>query len=222
MKNNTSFTLGIYFSMLILFSGCEKEPEIVIDVDGNEYSTVTIGTQVWMAENLKTTKFNDGTDIPFITSNTIWAGLTTPGYCYYDNSWGNGLIYGALYNWYTVNTGKLCPTGWHVPTNEEWTTLITYLGSDTLVGGKLKETGTAFWLSPNRGATNETGFSALGGGYRSSSGPFNAIKTSGLFWSSSEYIWDLVTFIGLYRITSNTLKSHADKPAGMSIRCIRD
>lgn len=222
MKNNTSFTFGIYFSMLILFSGCEKEPEIVIDVDGNEYSTVTIGTQVWMAENLKTTKLNDGTDVPNVTSNTEWAGLSTPGYCYYDYSWSNALTYGALYNWHTINTSKLCPTGWHVPTDEEWTTLITYLGGDTLVGGKLKETGTAFWLSPNRGATNETGFSARGGGSRSSSGSYMGIKESAVFWSSTEYSERSAIYFGLYRITSNPLKIYGDKSFGRSVRCVRD
>ena len=130
--------ISIIFSFLLSFFSCEKEPEIVTNIEGNVYKTVTIGSQVWMSENLKTTKLNDGTDIPSVTSNTEWAELSTPGYCYYDNSWSNALIYGALYNWHTVNTGKLCPTGWHVPTDEEWTTLITYLGGDTLVGGKLK------------------------------------------------------------------------------------
>ncbi|HOD55671.1 MAG TPA: fibrobacter succinogenes major paralogous domain-containing protein [Candidatus Cloacimonadota bacterium] len=214
--------------LVILFvlslSSCEKEPEIVTDIDGNVYKTVTIGYQVWMAENLKTTKLNDSTGIPYVTSDGIWAGLATSGYCYYDNSWGNALIYGALYNWHTVNTGKLCPTGWHVPTNEEWTTLMTYLGGDTLIGGKLKETGTAFWLSPNRGATNETGFSARGGGNRHEWGDFVHIKECADFWSSTEHTWawDDAIFIGLHSITSNPSKNYAGKSTGMSIRCIRD
>ena len=212
----------LFISFLFSFICCEKEPETVIDIDGNVYNTVTIGTQVWLKENLRTTKLNDGTEIPNVTSGTEWAGLSTPGYCYYDNSWSNALTYGALYNWHAVNTGKLCPVGWHVPSNEEWTTLITYLGGDTLVGGKLKETGTAFWLSPNRGATNETGFSGLGGGYRSnSSGSFRAIKTSGLFWTSSEY-WDMAIFLSLSYSTSNPYMYYANKLAGMSVRCIRD
>jgi len=217
-------SLEILLAILFLFSfsSCEKEPEVVTDIDGNAYKIVTIGSQVWMAENLKTTKFNDGTDIAYVTSNTEWAGLTTPGYCYYDNSWSNALIYGTLYNWYTVNTCKLCPTGWHVPTDEEWTTLINYLGGDTLVGGKLKETGTAFWSSPNRGATNETGFSARGGGGRSPSGPFESMKTVGYFWSSTEHkSWGGI-FIGLLYNSSNILKTYTLKTTGNSIRCIRD
>jgi len=222
MKNKERFWIYLSIGISLLFYGCEKEPETVTDIDGNEYSTVTIGTQVWMGENLKTTKFRDGTDIPYIPNEDEWRALSTPGYCYYDNSWSDALVYGALYNWHTVNTGNLCPTGWHVPSDEEWTTLITYLGGDTLVGGKLKDTGTTFWESPNEGATNETGFSALPGGYRSSSGSFHGIRVGSDFWSSSVYIWDEVIFIGLYNITSNPFKSHADKPAGMSVRCICD
>ena len=150
MNSMKKIFLCSIIGLSILFTGCEKEPETVTDIDGNVYNTVTIGTQVWLKENLRTTKLNDGTEIPYVTSGGIWAGLSTPGYCYYDNSWSNAITYGALYNWHTVNTGKLCPTGWHVPSNEEWETLITYLGGDSLVGGKLKETGTAFWESPNR------------------------------------------------------------------------
>ncbi|NMB52035.1 MAG: hypothetical protein GX999_06895 [Bacteroidales bacterium] len=216
--------ISIIFSFLLSFFSCEKEPEIVTNIEGNVYKTVTIGSQVWMSENLKTTKLNDGTDIPSVTSNTEWAELSTPGYCYYDNSWSNALIYGALYNWHTVNTGKLCPTGWHVPTDEEWTTLITYLGGDTLVGGKLKETGTAFWLSPNRGATNETGFSARAGGNRHKWGDFVHVKECAVFWSSTEHTWawDYAIFMGLHSITSNFTKNDAGKSTGMSIRCIHD
>ena len=108
----------------------------VVDIDGNVYHTVTIGTQVWMVENLKTTKYNDGTAIPLVTDNTAWGALTTPGYCWYNNdsaTYKN--TYGALYNWYAVNTGKLAPTGWHVPTDSEWTVLTTYLGGQSVAGG---------------------------------------------------------------------------------------
>ena len=108
----------------------------VVDIDGNVYHTVTIGTQVWMVENLKTTRYNDGTAIPLVTDGTAWAALTTPGYCWYNNdsaTYKN--TYGALYNWYAVNTGKLAPTGWHVPTDSEWTVLTTYLGGESLQAG---------------------------------------------------------------------------------------
>ena len=115
----------------------------VTDIDGNVYHTVTIGTQTWMVENLKTTKYNDGTAIPLVTDSTAWLNLTTPGYCWYNNdaaTYKN--TYGALYNWFTVNTSKLAPSGWHVPTDAEWTTLITYLGGETVAGGQMKSTGT--------------------------------------------------------------------------------
>jgi uncharacterized protein (TIGR02145 family) len=125
----------------------------VSDIDGNYYKTIQIGSQIWMAENLKTTRYNDGSNIPLVTDNTAWSNLTTPGYCWYNNdaaTYKN--VYGALYNWYAVNTGKLCPSGWHVPSEYEWTLLVNYLGGVYAAGGKLKETGTTHWYSPNAGA----------------------------------------------------------------------
>jgi uncharacterized protein (TIGR02145 family) len=138
----------------------------VSDNDGNTYKTIQIGTQTWMSENLKTTKYNDGTNIPNETNNVTWAGLSSGAYCWYNNDASNKATYGALYNWYAVNTTKLCPTGWHVPTETEWVTLTTYLGGTNVAGGKIKETGTTHWISPNTGATNESGFTALPAGYR--------------------------------------------------------
>ena len=134
----------------------------VTDFDGNVYKTVTIGTQTWMAENLMAERYNDGTWMPFVTNKTVWDTLTTSGYCWYGNDklkWA--AIYGALYNWYTVNTGNLCPTGWHVPTDTEWTTLTDYLGGESVASPKLKETNTIHWNGPVD--SNETGFSALPG-----------------------------------------------------------
>lgn len=159
----------------------------VTDSDGNVYNTVTIGTQVWMAENLRTTKYKDNTAIPLVTDNTAWTNLSTPGYCWYNNDAAtNKSTYGALYNWYTVNTGKLCPTGWHVPTDAEWSTLTTCLGGVGVAGGKLKEAGTSHWMSPNVGATNETGFTALPSGYRYAGGTFEYNGLGGWWWSSTE------------------------------------
>jgi uncharacterized protein (TIGR02145 family) len=165
------------------------------DADGNYYSVVQIGTQVWMAENLKTTKYNDGTSIPNVTDDRAWRALSTPAYCWYNNdatTYKN--TYGALYNWYSVNTAKLAPVGWHIPTDDEWTTLTTYLGGLSVAGGKLKEAGTAHWRTPNTGATNETGFSALPGGcHNSDYGYFPYLGYSGYWWSSTEsntgYAW---------------------------------
>ena len=119
----------------------------ISDVDGNMYKTTQIGTQLWTAENLKTTKFNDGTPISNVTDNTKWESLSTPGYCWYNNDEATYKgTYGALYNWYAVKTDKLCPSGWHVPSNDEWNTLITYLGGEIAAGVKVIETGNTHWL----------------------------------------------------------------------------
>ncbi|MFO7621684.1 MAG: FISUMP domain-containing protein [Bacteroidales bacterium] len=154
------------------------------DVEGNVYNTVTIGLQVWMAENLKTTKYNDGTDIPLAT--TGWSNLQTPAYCWYDNDKdAYGDIYGALYNWHSAETGKLCPSGWHVPSELEWIELLNFADGQAVAGGKLKEEGTTHWQSPNTGASDYYNFKALPGGDRYIYGDFSNIGLSAKFWSSS-------------------------------------
>ena len=196
---------------------------LVTDIDGNVYYTVTIGSQVWMAENLKTTKHNDGTAIPLVTDPTQWGNLTTPGYCWNNNdetTYKN--TYGALYNWYTVNTGKLCPAGWHVPTDAEWTQLIDYLGGENIAGGKLKETGTTHWLSPNTGATNETGFTALPGGWRNEDGTFHSIENYGQWGRSTEYLTMWAWFRGMYSGFSNVDRHTLPRRDAFSVRCVKD
>jgi len=198
----------------------------VTDADGNIYSTVTIGTQVWFAENLKTTKYKDGTTIPLVTDGEAWGALSTPGYCWYNNDATTyKSTYGALYNWYTVNTLKLCPTGWHVPDNAEWWTLTTYLGGENVAGGKLKETGTTHWASPNTGATNETGFTAVPGGSRDGGGPFMYIGYFGglgYWWSSTEYSTTNAWSRYMYSNLSIVYIFNNDKQNGFSVRCLRD
>jgi len=194
----------------------------VTDMDGNVYHYITIGTQTWMVENLKATKYNDGTSIPYITNTTEWSNLSTPGYSFYNNDAANESTYGALYNWYTVNTGKLAPTGWHVPTDAEWTTLISYLGGESVAGGKLKEVGTLHWASPNTGATNETGFAGLAGGYRGSYGTFSIIGSYGYWWSSTQYTTNIAWARTLYYNYSNILRNSAEEQYGFSVRCVRD
>ena len=202
----------------------------VTDIDGNVYNTVTIGTQVWMAENLKTTKYNDGTSIPLVTDATAWTNLSTPGYCWYNNDAATYKDpYGALYNWYTVNTGKLCPTGWHVPTDAEWTTLTDYLGGESVAGGKLKETGTTHWTTPNTDATNETGFTAFPGGERYSSGIFNGIGNYGNWWSATEVssadAWYRHLFndnSSVYRGSLTETVAPPSRNIGFSVRCVKD
>jgi uncharacterized protein (TIGR02145 family) len=190
----------------------------VSDVDGNTYSTIMIGTQVWMTENLKTTKYNDGTSIPKVTGDAAWLNLTTPGYCWYNNdSITYKTPYGALYNWYAVNTGNLCPAGWHVPTEAEYRTLDTYLGSNS--GGKLKEIGTTHWASPNTGATNETGFTSLPSGERYDA--FYAIGYYGFWWSTLDYS---ATHAGVMIQYNNSGIMDGDwykKQCGFSVRCLK-
>jgi len=160
--------------------------ETVKDVDGNIYHTVKIGTQTWTVENLKTTHYNDGTAIPLVTGESAWGNLTTGGYCWYNNNSATyKKTYGAIYNWYAVNTGKLALAGWHVPTDAEWGTLSAYLGGDDTAGGKLKEVGTTHWRLPNTRATNSSGFTALPGGCRNYDGVFHDVGDNGYWWSST-------------------------------------
>jgi uncharacterized protein (TIGR02145 family) len=193
------------------------------DINGNTYKTVLIGTQVWMAENLKTNKYNDGTAIPLVTDDKSWKTLTTPAYCWFDNDTiSNKYRYGALYNWYAVSTNKLCPKGWHVPADKEWTTLTTYLGGESVAGGNLKETDTTHWESPNVLATNESGFTALPSGYRNLVGLFNYIGKYGYWWSSTEcnvsYGWARII---LYN-GGSVDRVFTFKQDGWSVRCLKD
>ncbi|MGD9977589.1 MAG: fibrobacter succinogenes major paralogous domain-containing protein [Bacteroidales bacterium] len=196
----------------------------ITDVDGNAYNIVTIGTQTWMAENLRTSKYNDGTAIPYVTDDMEWS---TPAYSWYNHdasTYKNS--YGALYNWYTVNTGKLCPANWHVPTDDEWTVLTDYLGGTSVAGGKLKETGTTHWRSPNAGATNESRFTALPVGYYryDNGGMFGHFGLVGYWWSSTEYNTLKTTAWNRQMIYTTTVvdRNYLKKSYGLSVRCIKD
>jgi uncharacterized protein (TIGR02145 family) len=204
----------------------QQEP--VLDNDGNAYSVVTIGTQIWMGENLQTTTLDDGTAIEKVPTGSEWAVIEAPAYCWYNNTESEYRpVYGALYNWYAVNTGKLCPVGWHVPAAEEYTILVNYLGGDQVAGGPLKEAGVAHWYAPNSGATNGSGFTALPGGGRynvqSQGGTFSDINYFGYFWSatagtgtSTAYSFDL----GFDRRT--VTRSEYSINDGGAVRCIKD
>jgi uncharacterized protein (TIGR02145 family) len=195
----------------------------VTDIDGNVYKTITIGTQIWMAENLRTTRYNDGTAIPLVKDEAAWAGLSTSGYCWYRNEEANFKeTYGALYNWYSINTNKLCPMGWQVASDAEWTALTTYLGGESVAGGKLKETGTTYWVDPNSGATNELGYTALPGGFRYYDGKFFDFGFSGYWWSSEESSESRAYFRFMYFDDSNFYRFNNAKKMGLSIRCIKD
>jgi len=220
--SNLLFIAGILFFLTI---GCKKEDDLnsITDIDGNVYKTVTIGSQEWMAENLKTTKLNDGTPIPNVTDSIAWKTLSTMAYCWYDNdeiSYKD--TYGALYNWYTVNTNKLCPEGWHVPTHDEWDTLMVFLGGYNVAGDKMKEIGTLHWINTDVDVTNESGFTGLPAGIMMSKGTCRSIGTDGYFWSSTEFDAD---FAWVHRLDSHsgTLSSfYPLKTGGSSIRCIKN
>lgn len=195
----------------------------VNDIDGNSYNIVTIGTQTWMASNLKTTKFNDGSAIPMVTGTTEWGAPGNPAYTWYDNDAASyqGTNYGALYNFDAVSQGNLCPVGWHVPTESEGQTLTTFLGGDPVAGGKLKEIGLTHWSSPNTGATDEVGFTALPGGLRNYMGMFMNIGTSANWWSSSALDTQNALFLSLNTNTADAVRSMTFKQFGMSVRCMQ-
>jgi uncharacterized protein (TIGR02145 family) len=197
---------------------------IITDIDGNVYNKVIIGSQVWMKENLKATKLNDGTNIPLETNNAAWISLTDPAYCWYNNDAASYKdTYGALYNWFTIETSKLCPIGWHVPSDAEWYTLIDSLGGENIAGGKLKETGNAHWISPNTGATDEYGFTALPSGNRiGADGSFNNLGGYEIYWSSDESSYTQAINRVLVFDDTNFRIGYDNKTAGFSVRCIED
>jgi uncharacterized protein (TIGR02145 family) len=197
--------------------------EYIEDIDGNVYIKVIIGTQSWLRENLKVSRYNDGSPISNIIDNSEWASSTIGAYCWYNNdATSNRDTYGALYNWYAVNTRKLCPSGWHVPALGEWDALISYLGGEGMAGGKLKETGMEHWLSPNTGATNKTGFTALPNGNRNYSGEYTDIGSSGTWWSRDDYDSNS-SFVYTFSHNSSFVVRHIDlKNLGFSVRCLKD
>jgi len=242
--------LTLYISALILcvsfFTSCKKDKELeetpkeediklnkphlnqnlkygtVADIDGNKYATIQIGTQTWIAENLKTSRYNDGTAIPNVTNETQWNNLSSGAYAVYDNNTVHDDTYGKLYNWYAVNTGKLCPKGWHVPTLAEWEALRDYLGWDS-AGGKLKST-SSLWKAPNTGATNSSGFSAIPGGKRAY-GIYMMMNDYSFFWSSeSSSIQKSYYAFAVYDYEGFVLGDFADseKNYGHSCRCLKD
>jgi uncharacterized protein (TIGR02145 family) len=211
--------------LVSVMAGCRKTDSTispVSDIDGNSYRTIRIGDQIWMAENLKTSKFADGEVIPEVRDSADWCYLVAPALCWYDNDQDSYKdLYGALYNFYTVSTGKLCPEGWHVPTKDEWQQLIYFLG-DTLSGGKLKEQGTLHWNDPNTGAINSAGFSALPAGIRYLEGTFASQGYFTAFWSANEADTVHGWYSSLYYRDALTGTGSTPKRNGLSVRCVRN
>jgi uncharacterized protein (TIGR02145 family) len=220
-----SFGISFYIN-------AQESSDPVKDVDGNVYKTVKIGAQIWLAENLKTTRYNDSTEIPYVISDTTWAGLKTPAYCWYNNDIANKSEYGVLYNWYTVSTNKLCPIGWHVPAKDEWITLAINVNEN---GGRLKDVGPIQWhnpkYNPNVGATNESGFTALMSGCRSRDAVFQSIRQAGFWWSASacnecdtfpELNLNDAWNFSLGAKSSGYGNQHDNKSFGYSIRCLKN
>lgn len=202
----------------------------VRDIEGNIYKTVVIGTQEWMAENLRTTKFNDGTNIPYSPHSSVLKILDqsqSPAYTWPDSIPANAFPYGALYNGYAPDSAKLCPTGWHLPNDAEWTTLFDFLGGTTIAGGKMKSTGTlsggdGLWKTPNNGASNSSGFSAVPAGSINNSGVYGNFNFNNDFWSGTEPSSSNRRAHWLNHASDDVFSSQFSKIVARSIRCIKD
>ncbi len=220
---------------IVFFTSCKKEeitikfnPDVtygtLTDIDGNKYKTVTIGDQTWMAENLKTTRYNDGTEIPMVMVDTLWGQLTTAGFCWYSNNPSKyKKAYGALYNWYAVANDSLsiAPEGWHVPTDVEWAALETYLGGKDICGAYMKST--MGWNSPNTGADNSSGFTGIAGGFRDNkTGEFHNVDRYGWWWSATNSGASNAWYHGLGFDYEYVNRWAYGKNHGMSVRCIQD
>lgn len=220
--------IALLISGLLLITGvsCTKEEDSVTDIEGNSYHFITIGTKVWMKENLKVTRYRNGDLIG--TTNPAAMDLLNddePKYQWaYEGNESNASTYGRLYTWYAVTDSRgLCPAGWHVPTREEWDNLTESLGGMDIAGGKMKEKGTIHWLDPNKGASDKYGFKALPGGVRSYRGQFSQIGYHGLWWSSTDFdinwAWGIVLDYDGTKITSGNINI---KKHGYSVRCVMD
>ncbi len=226
----------LFLIAIILLNGCANENGEPVKPPQNDVGeTVTIGKQIWMLKNLDVTTYRNGEPIPQVTDSVQWSKLTTGAWCYYNNDPATGAVFGKLYNWYAVNDPRgLAPTGWHVPTDSEWKALEIHLGMTQSQadssgsfrgsgeGGKLKETGTVHWISPNTGATNYSGFKALPGGYRYDLGIFYDIRNLGDWWTSTEFSTTVAWHRVLYYNSAQIYRYVNFKTNGCSVRCLKD
>jgi len=217
------FTIGCEKTVPLKYPDYTGERGIVYDIEGNKYKTIGIGSQIWMAENLRSTRLNDNTEIKYLSDSIEWTTISLPGYCWYDNDTLLKIPYGGLYNWFAINTGKLCPTDWHIPSEGEWHALTNRLGGKNVAGGKLKVIGTDYWNSPNRGATNSANYNAVpGGGIFHSH--FWSFGTRCYWWSSTQADTTWITTIALFNKSSSILIGPGGRTSssGLSVRCIKD
>lgn len=234
MKNKitaSGICLFLVSTFIFLLTDCSKNDTnisngTITDIDGNLYHTVTIGTQVWLVENLKTTKYRNGDPIPNVMDNGTWQNLKSGAYCNYNNDAIIGKEYGYLYNWYAVNDSRrIAPSGWHVASDAEWTKLTDFLNGENVAGGKLKENGITHWSSPNTNATNESGFTALAGGYRDLDGKSQNLSLLAILWTSSEdspgHAWDRLMYFNS-GVIARELSNPGYEGSGASIRCVKD
>ncbi len=222
MRHNKIFLYLLILSFTSLTEVLQAQTTVT-DIDGNIYLTINIGKQIWISENLKTTRLNDGKPIQLVTNDKAWGRLSTAAYCWYKNDIKNKDVYGGLYNWYTVKTGKLCPKGWHVPTSSEWASMVNSLGDPYTAGDKLKEAGTTHWKNLQSSATNDFDFSALPSGIRLSSGAFPVYADSHcVWWSSTAYDATDAWNCGLHDSNSRLFYGYDNFQNGFSVRCVKD
>ncbi len=216
--------LTIFFLLTCLIS----LGQTISDIDGNVYNTVSIGTQTWTVQNLKTTKYSNGDSIQYEAVDSVWGGLTSPAFSIYNNDTTYRNEYGNLYNFYTVvDSRNLCPSGWHVPSDNEWTILITFLGGDTIAGGKMKETGLTHWILPNTGEDNSSGLTVIPAGYRYSNngfnhGAFHGLNGNGGIWTSTNTSDSSAIAKYFYPGSASVGQIDNRKSYGWSVRCVSD
>lgn len=229
------FLLFIFGMVTIIFTSCKKDTDDnnnnnpvypITDIDGNVYNAVVIGTQTWMVENLKVTHYRNGDPIPLVTDQLRWENLTTDAYCWYDNEPAYKPAYGALYNWYAVaDSRNIAPVGWHIPTDAELATLIRFAGGNNEAAAKLKEAGKTHWLygSAPANIANQTGFTALPGGFRSFNGLFGQLQLEGFWWSSTEGDNSAKAWSYIMQYNNNSVsRFENENKCGFSVRCIKD
>lgn len=206
--------------LIALFTLTKVSNAQLTDIDGNTYNTIKIGNQTWMTRNLNVEHYRNGDPIPQVQDKEEWDALTTGAWCYYENQSENGTVFGKLYNWYAVNDSRgLAPDGWHIPSDDEWTQLINFLGGQEVAGEKMKTT--SGWDEGGNGS-NSSGFTAIPGGYRTHDGYFSNMGKNSLFWSTTEFNSERVWFRNVIGSIPDVYRPNYAKDFGLSVRCIKD